>query len=84
MVEDRASPEKTTKRKKDTRELAHIEPRLRDPDACLSCFQNISDVGDICGRSYPQHFSKEAVTHVSGVKMQRREINTDYCAESIR
>ena len=72
------------KERKDIRELAQVEPRLRDPDALLSCSQNVSDVGDISGSSYPQHLSKEAVRHVSGVKVQGREVNTDYCAESIR
>ena len=70
--------------RKDIRQLAHIEPRLRDSDALLSCSQNVSHVGEISRCSYPQHFSKEAVRYVSGVKVQRQEINTDYCAESIR
>lgn len=79
-----SAPYTSRRRRKDIRQLAHSEPRLRDSDAFLSCSQNISDVGEISRCSYPQHFSKEAVGRVSGIKVQGREINTDYCAESIR
>ena len=85
MVEDTEHVlKRQQKGRKDIRQLAHVKPRLRDPNALLSCSQNVSDVGEISRCSYPQHFSKEALRYVSGVKVQKQEINTDYCAESIR